>query len=115
VTARPGLSLVELIVAMTLLSVGVLGLAGAAAVAQRSFAGAEALERAAHAAAVVLDSLMREPRPYDGERSVHDSTVRWTVVADSLLSRIDLTVTVFDGARAHDVTYHAVHSALLLR
>lgn len=108
---RPGLGLVELVVALTVLSVGVLGLAGAAVFAQRTFATADALERAADAAAAVLDSLVHEPAPQPGERAGQGAIVRWTVSRDSLAHRITAVVEVEDGGRRHRVTYHAVYAA----
>lgn len=110
-----GMSLIELIVALTVLSVAVLGLAGAAAVAHRSFASADAIERAAHAAAAVLDSLMHEPAPRAGERAGPGITVRWTVTAVGDLSRITTTVDVLDAGRRRRIVYHAVHSGQLAR
>lgn len=108
-----GMSLIELIVALTVLAVAVLGLAGAAAVAHRSFASATAIERAAQAAAAVLDSLMHEAVPADGERIGQGVAVTWTVAADGALRRITATVAVADAGRTRRIVYHAVHSAQL--
>ncbi|MGH7447433.1 MAG: prepilin-type N-terminal cleavage/methylation domain-containing protein [Longimicrobiales bacterium] len=108
---RDGFGLVELIVALTILSIGLLGLAGAAAVAQRSFSGAQAVEEGVDAAALVLDSLMRETVPAAGGRSVGRASVTWSVVNDSAAALIMLTVTVPDGAREQQLTFRAVHAA----
>jgi prepilin-type N-terminal cleavage/methylation domain-containing protein len=108
---QPGFSLVELVVAMTILTISLVGLAGAAAVAHRSFIGAGALEHGIDAAAFVLDSLMREPAPTDGERRSGSATARWTVVADSIATGIRLTVRVADGDRARELSFHATHHA----
>ena len=111
--ARAAFGLVELIVAMTLLAVGVLGLAAVALVAHRSFATADALERTGMAAAAVIDSLLREPAPVAGERTVYDARVHWTVNADRESSgAIDVTVEVTDGARRHSTRFHAFHDRL---
>ena len=81
------MGLIELIVAMTILSVGVLGLAGAATFAQRSFASAEAIELGAEAAAEVIDSLLREPRPVTGARQIGIAHVSWTVRSEPGITR----------------------------
>lgn len=110
-----GFGLIELIVALTILSVGVLALTGAAVVAHRSFTSADAIERAAHAAAAVLDSLMHEHAPVAGERVAPGATVRWTVAAEADVRRITATVDVADGGRQRRIVYHAVHNAQLVR
>jgi prepilin-type N-terminal cleavage/methylation domain-containing protein len=106
---RPGFSLVELVVALTLFSVGVLGLAAAAATAQRAFAAAESTERAARAAAVVLDSLVRSAQlDGAGEQSAYGAHVRWSVATDSLLARIHAQVEVPHGSRTDVLDFEAV-------
>ena len=110
-SGQHGFSLVELVVAMTLLTISLVGLAGAAAVAQRSFNGAEALERGTDAAAIVLDSLMREHAPADGARSVGAAAARWTVVHDSVATAISLTIRIDNGGRARVLSFYATHHA----
>src|SRR5690606_7292961 len=102
--------LIELIVALTILSVGLLGLTGVAAVAHRSFISATALEQGADAAALVIDSLMNVPGPVAGERRIGRAVARWTVSVDSTIVRLDVAITVSDGARAQRMDFHAVHS-----
>lgn len=115
-TARAaGMSLIELVVALTVLSVGVLGLAGAATFAQRSFNDADAIERGVHAAAAVLDSLMRVAEPAAGERAMAGTELAWTVAGSTNALRITLNVHVDSGARGHPLTFHAVHSGRLAR
>ncbi|MEX1183644.1 MAG: prepilin-type N-terminal cleavage/methylation domain-containing protein [Gemmatimonadota bacterium] len=113
--AHAGFGLIEAIVAMTLLTVGVLGLAAAAAVAQRSFASADAIERAAYAGAAVLDSLMYESAPAPGQREIRGARVSWTVRPAEGVSRIAATVEVRDAGRTRRITYDAVYSAQLVR
>lgn len=108
-TRSEGFGLVELVVGLTILSVALLGLAGAAAVAHRSFIGAEALEQATDAAAMVLDSLMREETPVDGERRHGSAVVRWVVRQDSASTKIALSVDVAEGARTRRLTFDATH------
>ena len=120
---RAGMSLVELVVALTVLAIGVLGLVGAAAVAHRAFTSADGLERATRAASVVIDSLMREPEPSAGERIVDGLTVAWAAhpmdPSRPALVRIDVDVTpdvALDGSGARQsMTWQVVHNARLLR
>jgi Tfp pilus assembly protein PilV len=106
-----GFGLVELIVALTILSFGLLALTGAAAVTQRSFMGARAMEEGTEMAALVLDSLMRAPVPTTGERSIGRTRARWRVQEDSATTQIHLTVSVADGARERRLTFRALHRA----
>lgn len=109
---RPaGFGLVEVIVALTILSIGLLALTGAAAVAQRSFIGALALQEGTDAAAAVIDSLMREPAPVDGGRRVGRADAQWAIRQDSVATNILLTVRVGDGDRVHRLDFHASHRA----
>jgi prepilin-type N-terminal cleavage/methylation domain-containing protein len=110
-SGQHGFSLVELVVAMTLLTISLVGLAGAAAVAQRSFSGAEAVEKGTDAAALVLDSLMRERAPADGARRIGDAAARWTVVQDSVATAISLTIRIDDGRRPRELSFYATHHA----
>jgi prepilin-type N-terminal cleavage/methylation domain-containing protein len=105
--ARSGFSMVELVVALTLFSVGILGLASAAVLAQRQLAAADAIERSARAAAAVLDSLVLEPSLADGRSSQHGATVRWTVAVDSFLTTIVADVEVGDGVHTRRVEFRA--------
>ena len=109
---RPaGFGLVEVIVALTILSIGMLALTGAASVAQRSFIGARALQEGTDAAAVVLDSLMREPSPLPGTRRVGRADAQWSIGQDSVAMTIRLTIRVSDGARVRRLDFHASHGA----
>jgi prepilin-type N-terminal cleavage/methylation domain-containing protein len=90
-SARGGFSLVELVVALTLLSIAMVALAGTAALAQRTFAEAEIMERSVNAASVVLDSLAHAPAPVGGQRIVDDVAVEWTVTPAGPALRIDLS------------------------
>jgi prepilin-type N-terminal cleavage/methylation domain-containing protein len=107
-TAARGFGLVELIVALTVFSVGVLALAGAAAMAQRAFASAEAIERAAHVAAAVIDSLLRQPSPAAGQRIQPGASARWTIVSDSVAHRVELDVEVSDGGRTRHFDFRTL-------
>lgn len=112
---RKGFSLVELIVAMTILSLGVLVLAAAGTYAQRTFSDAAAIDRAARAAALVLDSLMRVPAPQDGVRSTDGVTIRWDTSAGDGVTLIRADVEAFGGARSHRIIFHASRADALVR
>jgi prepilin-type N-terminal cleavage/methylation domain-containing protein len=104
-TTQAGFGLVELIVAMLLLSVGVLGLVAASAFAQQSLNAADATTRATNVAAALADSLLRSSSAAGaaatGERAVGNLLVRWSVEADSalVLVRVEVDVPEPRGAR----------------
>ncbi|HSK19351.1 MAG TPA: prepilin-type N-terminal cleavage/methylation domain-containing protein [Longimicrobiales bacterium] len=106
-----GFGLVELIVALTILSIGMLALTGAASVAQRSFIGARALQEGTDAAAALLDSLMSETSPVAGTRRVGRADAQWSIGRDSVATNILLTIRVNDGASIRRLDFHASHRA----
>ncbi|HSJ26105.1 MAG TPA: prepilin-type N-terminal cleavage/methylation domain-containing protein [Longimicrobiales bacterium] len=89
--ARPGFSLVELIVAMVLLSVTLVALAATGMVAARSFTQAATSEAAVRAAAQVIDSLVRVPSPTAGSRTIGHVDLMWTVAGDGAVLTIDVS------------------------
>ena len=110
-SARSGFGLVELVVALTIVAVGVLGLAATALTAQRAFMTADALQRATAAATMTLDSLLRHPEPAPGQRVLNNVTLRWTVSgAGRELSVIDMSVELFDGNVLRTITLQATHN-----
>jgi prepilin-type N-terminal cleavage/methylation domain-containing protein len=106
-TARDGFSLVELVVALTVLGVGVLGLVAAATTAQRSFAVAAAEERATRAAAVVMDSLLLASAPAAGEGQLFGLSVSWETTADGENMDIVTTVEAVHGSNTRTIQFHA--------
>ena len=90
VTARPGFTLAEVVVAMTLLSVAALGVAATALLAVQSFTRAEMQQHVLREAEAVLDSLLSLPQNGAGSRSVHTALLSWNA-ADSV-GAITLTV-----------------------
>lgn len=97
VSARPGFSLTEVIVAMLLLSIAALGLAATALVAVQSFTRAEVQQQVLREAESVLDSLLSLGSNSAGSRSVHTSRLSWTAADSS--GAITLTVlTPYRGA-----------------
>jgi prepilin-type N-terminal cleavage/methylation domain-containing protein len=107
ITSRNGFSLVELLVALTVLGVGILGLVAAATTAQRSFAVAAAEERATRAAAVVMDSLLRESAPAAGERQLFGVNVSWATTAHGEYMDIVTTAEVARGSNTRSLEFHA--------
>jgi hypothetical protein len=105
---QAGFGMVELVVAMTLLAVGVLGLAAAAALASRSLNSSAASDRATRAVAAVLDSLVHVGVPSAGERTADGVTVRWVTQHDSALVAIRATVEVSDPHGTRRIDYHAI-------
>jgi prepilin-type N-terminal cleavage/methylation domain-containing protein len=102
---RGGFSLVELVVALTLLAVALVALAGTAATAGRAFADAASTEMAARAAAAVIDSLMHEPDPRPGARPFGAINVEWAVRVDGAVQHFDVNVsTPRDSVR---IAFHA--------
>jgi prepilin-type N-terminal cleavage/methylation domain-containing protein len=88
-----GFSLVELVVALTLLSVGLIALAGSAAVAQRAFADAAATERSVRAAAEIIDSLAHVRAPQSGSRIIDQVEIAWAVSSLDGMHHILITIT----------------------
>jgi hypothetical protein len=81
---------------MTLLSVGVLGLAAAAALALRSLNSAAAMDRGTRAATELLDSLAHVAAPSAGERTADGVRIRWSIEHDSVLTHLRAVVEVDD-------------------
>jgi Tfp pilus assembly protein PilV len=104
---RGGFGLVELIVALTLFALGILGLAGAAVLAHRSFTEADSIERAARLAESLLDSLVSADAVADGEVRAPGITADWTVMQDSLLDLITLRVRAAGGSGDREYEFHA--------
>lgn len=109
--SRGGFGLVELIVALTLFAIGILGLAGATVIAHRSFNEADGIERAARLAEILLDSLVRADAVADGEVRMPGITADWTVQHDSMLAGITLTVRVAGGSGVREHAFHATRVA----
>jgi hypothetical protein len=90
---------------MTLLSVGVLGLAAAAALALRSLNSAAAMDRGTRAATTLLDSLAHVVAPSAGERTGDGVRIHWSIAQDSVLTHLRAIVDVGDGAATRRVEY----------
>ena len=75
---KNGLSLVEVIVAMTLLSIGALAVAASSIVSMQTFTRAELQERALREAEGILDSLVNQESHSAGSRSIANAQLNWT-------------------------------------
>mgnify|MGYP006189683301 CR=1 FL=1 len=107
-SVRDGASLVELIVALTIFTVGLLGLAAVAAVAQRSFAAASAVERGSDVVAQITDSLLHVDAPVDGRHQAGDVVVHWQIAQDSTATTLFITAA---APYTRVYSYRTVHSA----
>ena len=87
---RAGLTLIELVVALVLVAFGLVAVASAALLAQRTTAGTAATEQVAREAATILDSLVAHPYPASGEREAAGVRIRWIVESDSIGERLRL-------------------------
>jgi len=91
---RPGFTLIEMLVAVVVFSVGVLALAATAALVAGHIGDGGRLTSSAHAARSTLDSLAS--RPCDdlasGSFSRASADVRWRVARDSAAASVELSV-----------------------
>ena len=90
---RPAFTIIELLVAIVVLTVGVLALAATGLVASQVGEGGQ-LTSTAHLARSILDSLTATPCASLTSSSVarDRTTLRWTVARDSAAARVDLSV-----------------------
>lgn len=87
---RRGFTLIEVVVALLVLEIGVLGTLGTLVVASETLRRAERLERATGHAEAILDSLRRGASPDTVSLSFADVRIAWTVDA---AGRVDLVAT----------------------
>ena len=76
--ATRGFTLLEVVVALLVLEIAVIGAVGTLVLAAATLGRAERLERAAARAEGVLDSLARASAPSDGAASYRAGQLRWT-------------------------------------
>jgi prepilin-type N-terminal cleavage/methylation domain-containing protein len=108
--ARRGFSLLELVVALSVLSVGVLGLSAAAVVAHRAFVTADAVQRASYLAAAIVDSLAQAPRVMTGERIDAHTRAQWTVSPRAPgIAAVHVSVQVMAGGAPYVANFHTWH------
>ena len=91
---RPGFTLVEMLVAVVVFSVGVLALAATAALVAGHIGDGGRLTSGAHAARSTLDSLASRPcdELASGAASSASADVRWEVARDSATASVELSV-----------------------
>lgn len=136
VRVRSGFSLVEAIVALTLLTVGLLGAVATQSLAARLLREAEARGGAVDLAGAILDSLLVVAAPTDGEREEGTFRARWQllrlggdVLGDEVpdddvpgnevrgaeAKLIELEVQYHDGAEPRRLYFELLHLAPLPR
>ena len=79
--SRSGFTLVELLVALVIFEVGLLGVVGTLVLASRTVAQASLLERAVGEVESLVDSLSRSPGVGQGQRKTLGGSVSWSVDA----------------------------------
>jgi prepilin-type N-terminal cleavage/methylation domain-containing protein len=91
---RQGFTIVELLVAIAILTIGMLALAGTAGLVASHVGDGGRLSGAAHAARTVIDSLGTSgcARLTSGSARRGGVEVSWTVIVDSSAATIDLSV-----------------------
>ena len=91
---RPGFTVVELLVALVVLTIGLLALAGTAGLVAAHVGDGGRLSASAHAARTILDSLAatRCDAVSSGSASQDGAVAQWVVALDSTAARVDLTV-----------------------
>lgn len=96
---RRGFTIVEVVIALIVLTVGVLGLAGTTAYIVRQVTLADVMTKRAAAFQTTIDHLQALPyaNVTSGSDSVGDYSVQWTAVDDGSQSRIVTIVTVGPG------------------
>lgn len=107
---RPGLSLVEAIVALTLLAIGLLGALATQLLSARLLREAEARAGAINLAGAILDSLHAVPAPTAGERYEAGYLVRWSVMAGDGSALIGVRVQYDDGTATREIYFESLHA-----
>src|SRR5262245_66672639 len=111
---RRGFGLIEVLVSLTLLGVALLGVTSSTLFALRLLREAEATEQGAQEALQVIDSLVQENSPVDGERAASQHTIRWQIMRDSTALRwIDVSVAHSGGVGSDTARYRLAYLARL--
>ena len=79
---KSGFSLLEVIVALVVLEVAVLGAVATVVVASRTMTEAEAIERTVSALEGTADSLSMAATPGQGDKNVAGGRIHWSVESD---------------------------------
>ncbi len=96
---RQGFTIVEIVIALIVLTVGVLGMAGTTAYVIRQVTLADVMTKRAAAFQTTIDHLQAIPyaNVTAGSDSLGDYAIRWTAVDDGSQSKIVTIVTVGPG------------------
>ena len=110
VPMRVAFTIVELLVAIVVLSIGVLALAATAGLVASHLGDGERLTAAAHAARSGLASLSTRPCNVlvSGDATRAGTVVRWRVDRDSVMARIEVTTVASLRRREDRRTYEAL-------
>lgn len=111
----PGFGLAEVLVALVVLTVGIMGAVATATLAVRTLHMAAEREAAVRAAGVVLDSLLQVRSPSAGEREFPRHRVRWTVRTEGRVRRIALEVESIESGSSAPLRFEALHAPALPR
>ena len=84
--SRRGFTLIEVMVALVILEVGLLGVVGTLVLASRTLARASLLERSVGQVESVLDSLAESRTSGMGELAAQGGVLSWTVALDGTAS-----------------------------
>ena len=99
-SARPGHSLPELIVAVTFLGVALTGVGASSVLGARWAMDAVRKQEALRLAAATLDSLRTAPNPGSGRSRTGTWSVEWLMHGDE---RVRVTVSSLDGRRFSEI------------
>ena len=103
---QPAFALIEVIVALTLLGLALLGVTGSALLAARVLREAEATERGALQALQIIDSLSQLPNAQNGARQAGRLQLVWQISQDtSGVTLLDVTVSQRDGRDLRRTSY----------
>jgi prepilin-type N-terminal cleavage/methylation domain-containing protein len=112
---RPGFTLIESVVSLTLLAIGLLGAAATQSLAARLLRESEARIGAVALAEAVLDSLIAAPAPAGGEREEARYRARWSAEDDNGLTAIVLDIEYHDGTAQRRLRFEMLHAAVPAR
>lgn len=107
---HPGFSLVEAIVALTLLALGLLGALASQVMSARLLREAEARAGAVDLASTILDSLLAVPVPTSGERHEAGYDAEWSVAAGDGSSRIEVRIQYDAGTARRELRFESLHA-----
>lgn len=110
-SARHGFTLVELIVAMVVLSLGIMGAVATSLLAVQRLREANAREAAVRVAGALLDSLTQQDSPTTGTSTTGPYTSTWRVgaTAGGSAATLEVTIRYRDGTRGRELRFVTTH------